>query len=68
MVRGNKHKLYPNVEIVMGVPLRMGSSAYTLPEVPTIGFVRGRVSFSKGVRDTSTATGLILKDSCTRTE
>ena len=52
----------------MGVPLGMGSSAYTLPEVPTIGLVRGMMSSSKGVRGTSTAMGLILKDSYTRIE
>ena len=68
LVRGNTHRLYPNVEITTGVPLGMGSSAYILPEVPTIGFVSGRMSSSEGVRATSTATGLILKDSYTRIE
>ena len=41
----------------------MCSSVYTHPEVPTIGFVRGMTSFSLAMRDTSTAMGLIRKDS-----
>ena len=60
------YKLYPNVEITTGVPLGMGSSVYTLPEVPTIGFVRGRMSSSESTRATSTAMGLILRVSYTR--
>jgi len=60
------YKLYPNIEITTGVPLGTGSSVYTLPEVPTIGFVRGRMSSSEGVRVTSIRMGLILKDSYTR--
>ena len=55
------HQLYPIIEIVIGVPLGMGNSVYTLPEVPTIGFVRGRTSSSTGSRAISTATGSILK-------
>ena len=63
LVRGNKYKLYPSIGIMIVIPLGMGSSVYTLPEVPMIGFVIGRTSFSLGLRDTSTATGWILKDS-----
>ena len=59
--------LYPIVEIVTVVPLGMGNSVYTLPEVPTIGFVRGRTSSSMGARTTSTAIGLILNISYART-
>jgi len=47
----------------MGVPLGMDSSLYTVPEIPTTGFVRGMTSFSLDVRDTSAAMGLILRDS-----
>ena len=68
LIRWNAYKLYPIVEMVTGVPLGMANSVYTLPEVPTIGFVRGRTSSSLGVRSTSTATGLILKDSYPWTE
>ena len=50
----------------MGVPLRMGISVYTFPEAPTIGFVRGRMSSSMGVRCTSTAMESILKVSYAR--
>ena len=57
------YKLYPNVEMTTGVPLGTGISVYALPEVPMIGFMRGRMSSSEGVRDTSTTTGLILNDS-----
>ena len=39
----------------------MGNSVYTLPEVPTIGFVSGRMSSSIGVRIIITTMGLILK-------
>ena len=66
VVHGNMYRLYPNAETTTGVPLGIGSSAYTLPEVPTIGFMRGRVSSSEGVRVTSTAMGLVLKDSYAR--
>ena len=41
----------------MLVPLGMGSSVYTLPDVPTIGFVRGRTSSCVSVRDISTELG-----------
>ena len=51
------HQLYPIVEMVMGVLLGIGSSVYTLPEVPTIGFVSGRTSSSMGARTTSRPTG-----------
>ena len=55
--RGSTYRLYPNIEIWMRVPLGMSNSVYTLPEVPTIGFVRGMTSSSLGVRGTSTAMG-----------
>ena len=55
------HQLYPIVETVTGVPLGMGNSVYTLPEVPTIGFVRGRTSSSMGARAISTPAGSTLK-------
>jgi len=54
------HQLYPIVEIATVVPLGMGNSVYTFPEVPTIGFERGMMSSSIGVRGISTAIGLIL--------
>ena len=63
---GYTYKLYPDIEIVMVVPLRMGSSVYTFPEVPTIGFVSGRTSSSLGSRSTSGAMVLILKVSYAR--
>ena len=62
------HQLYPIVEIVIVVPLGMGNSVYTLPEVPTIGFERGRMSSSIGARGISTAIGLILNISYAQTE
>ena len=61
------HKLYPIVEMVRGVPFRMGNSVYTLPEVPTIGFVRGRTSPSVGMRDISAEMGWSLNNSYART-
>ena len=48
------HKLYPDIVIMTVVPLGTGSSVYTLPEVPTIGFVRGRTSSCVVVRLMST--------------
>ena len=60
------YKLYPVVESMTVVPLGMGNSAYTLPEVPTIGFVRGRTSSFIGVRASSTRTGWILNVSYAR--
>ena len=60
------YKLYPTVEMVIGVPLGMGNSVYTLPEIPTIDFVRGITSSCIGVRTTVTVMGLILKVSYTR--
>ena len=62
------HMLYPIVETETEVPLGMVNSVYTLPEVPIIGFVRGRTSSSIGARTISTAIGLFLKISCARTE
>ena len=59
------YRLYPNAERARTVPLGMGSSVYTLPEVPTIGFVRGRMSSRMGARTTSTTMGWILKISYT---
>ena len=58
------YRLYPIVEMETTVPLGMGNSVYTLPELPTIGFVRGRTSSSMGARTISTATGWSLKVSC----
>jgi len=46
----------------------MGNSVYTLPEVPTIGFVRGRMSSSMGARNISTATGWSLRVSYEKNE
>jgi len=60
------YKLYPIMETATGVPLGMGNSVYTLPEMPAMGFVRGRMSSSIGARVTSIAMGLILKASYTR--
>ena len=60
--------LYPIVETATEVPLGMGNSAYTLPEIPTIGFVRGRTSSSMGARTMSIAIGLFLKISCAGTK
>ena len=60
-VRENTYKLYPSADIVTGVPLGTGNSVYTFPEVPTIGFVRGRTSSSIGVRTISRAMGWTLK-------
>ena len=51
------YKLYPIVEMVTVVPLGIDSSVYTLPEIPTIGFVRGKMSSSIGVRIISRAMG-----------
>ena len=51
------YRLYPNVERLIIVPLVMGSSVYTLPEAPTIGFVRGRTSSRIGARTSSTTMG-----------
>ena len=51
------YKLYPIVEMVTAVPLGIGNSVYTLPEVPVIGFVRGRMSSCIGARTMSTAMG-----------
>ena len=65
-VHGYTYKLYPDIEMVTVVPLRMGSSVYTFPEVPTIGFVSGRTSSSLGSRSTSGAMVLILKVSYAR--
>jgi len=45
----------------------MGNSVYTLPEEPTIGFVRGRMSSSIGERNTADVTGWILKVSYAKT-
>jgi len=39
----------------------MGSSVYTLPEVPTIGFESGRASSSRGARNVSATAGWSLK-------
>ena len=38
------HKLYPVTETVTTVSFGIGNSVYTLPEVPTTGLVRGRIS------------------------
>jgi len=62
------HMLYPMVETETEAPFGMGNSVYTLPEIPTIGFVRGRTSSSTGARTISIAIGLFLKISCARTE
>ena len=51
------YMLYPVSDRVTMVPLGTGNSAYTLPEVPTIGFERGRASSWVGVRATSTMVG-----------
>ena len=51
------YKLYPVNDTVTAVPLGTGNSVYTLPEVPIIGFERGRTSSSIGVRDISGAMG-----------
>ena len=53
----NMYELYPIAEIVTAIPLGIGSSVYTLPEVPTIGFVRGRTSSCTGARTISRAMG-----------
>ena len=60
------HKLYPDMAMPREVPFGTGSSVYTLPEVPTIGFVRGRTSSSIGIRNISGETGRNLKISYTR--
>ena len=54
---GKKYKLYPVTEMVTLVPLGTGNSVYTLPEVPTIGFVRGRTSSCISTRAVSRITG-----------
>ena len=59
------YMLYPNAERVTMVPLGTGNSVYIFPEVPTIGFERGKRSSSIGSRITSTMIGWILKISCT---
>ena len=51
------YRLYPVNETATVVPLGMNNSVYTLPEVPTIGFVRGRTSSCIGTRISSTAAG-----------
>ena len=51
------YRLYPIVEIEIIVPLGMGNSVCDLPELPTIGFVRGRTSSSIGARTISAAMG-----------
>ena len=60
------YELYPIAEILTAVPLGMYSSVYTLPEVPTIGLVRGTISSSIGARTNSTMMGCVLKASCAR--
>ena len=64
--RVKAHQLYPDIAILREVPFGTGSSVYTLPEVPTIGFVRGRTSSSIGIRNISGETGRNLKISYTR--
>ena len=54
------YKLYPASETLTRVPFGTGNPVYTLPEVPTIGFVRGKMSSCIGVRDISKATVCIL--------
>jgi len=58
-LRGRKktYKLYPRNETMTVVPLGTGNSVYTFPEVPTIGFVRGRTSSCIGARAVSTRGG-----------
>ena len=51
------YRLYPNAERVTIVPLGMGVSVYTLPDVPTIGFARDRTLSCTGTRTTSTTMG-----------
>ena len=62
------HKLYPDIAILRVVPLGMGNSVYTLPEVPIIGFVRGRMSSSIGVRNVSVTMERTLKISYARSQ
>ena len=62
------HKLYPDIAILREVPFGIGNSVYTLPEVPTIGFVRGRMSSSIGVRNISITMERTLKISYTRSQ
>ena len=52
-----RYRLYPDIEMVATVPLGIGNSVYTFPEVPTIGFVRGRTSSCIGVRGICGAMG-----------
>ena len=47
------HKLYPDNAMLREAPFGTGNSVYALPEVPTIGFVRGSTSSSIGVRGIS---------------
>ena len=62
------HKLYPDIAILRAVPLGIGNSVYTLPEVPTIGFMRGRMSSSIGVRNILIMMERTLKISYTRSQ
>ena len=51
------HKLYPDIATMTVVPVGTDSSVYTLPEVPTIGFVRGSTSSCVVVRLVSVKMG-----------
>ena len=69
--RGSKtkaHKLYPDIATVTVVSLGIGISVYTLPEIPTIGFVRGRTSSCAVVRLISVKMGQTLKTSYIRSQ